>query len=61
MSDTFGDRYHRRRTDDGRAYSRREAEARASFDQDPDGDGCAAPALLVLTTVITAILGALLS
>ncbi|MFH9248186.1 hypothetical protein ACH4LK_22490 [Streptomyces lydicus] len=60
MPDTFGDRHHRPRTDDGRANTRRDALDRAAFDQDPDGDGCAAPALVVLTT-ITAILGALLS
>ncbi|WP_158794996.1 hypothetical protein [Streptomyces sp. NRRL S-337] len=61
MADTFGDRYHRRRTDDGRAHTARAAQDRATYDQDPDGDGCAAPALVVLTTTITAILGALLS
>ena len=60
MGDTFGNQTHRRRTDTGRAHSARAAQDRATFDQDPDGDGCAAP-LLVLTTVITAILGALLS
>jgi hypothetical protein len=63
MSDTFGDRYHRRRTDDGRARTRREALDRAAYDhntdQARDGGGCAAP-LMVLATTIAAILGVLL-
>ncbi|MFJ5802713.1 hypothetical protein [Streptomyces decoyicus] len=60
MADTFGDRYHRRRTDDGRAHNRRLAQDAATYDQDPDNDGCAAP-LLVLTITIAAIWGALFS
>ncbi|MEV7470443.1 hypothetical protein AB0O20_28660 [Streptomyces kronopolitis] len=60
MSDTFGNRPHRRRTDDGRAHTARDAQDRASFDQAPDSDGCAASVVVALTT-ITAILGALLS
>lgn len=59
MSDTFGDRHHRRRTDDGRARSRREAQDTATFDQAPDADGCAAP-LLLLAATIAATLGVLL-
>lgn len=67
MPDTFGDKYHRprkdgtrRRTSDGQAHTRRAAQDRASYDQAPDGDGCAASALVAFTT-IAAILGALLS
>ncbi|WP_169314110.1 hypothetical protein [Streptomyces piniterrae] len=57
MTDTFGDRHHLRRTDTGRAHTRREALDAATFDQDPDG--CVAP-LLVLALTIAAILGVLL-
>ncbi|MEU7431057.1 hypothetical protein AB0B07_09395 [Streptomyces sioyaensis] len=67
MGDTFDGKYHRprtdgtrRRTSDGQARTRRAAQDRTSFDQAPDGDGCAASVVVALAT-ITAILGALLS
>ncbi|WP_407553115.1 hypothetical protein QOM21_24040 [Streptomyces sp. Pv4-95] len=58
MADTFGD-HHRRRTDDGRATSRREALDTATYDHAPAAAGCFM-ALALLVATIAATLGVLL-
>lgn len=55
MGDTFGGEWHRPRSD-GRAHSMREAQDRASFDNQPvTGPGC----LLIAMTILAALAAAL--
>ncbi|TBO60050.1 hypothetical protein EYS09_08660 [Streptomyces kasugaensis] len=59
MSDTFGDRYHCRRTDDGRGHTPRGALDAATYDHAPAATGCAMALALLVATIATT-LGVLL-
>ncbi|MFI9079170.1 hypothetical protein ACIGW8_22320 [Streptomyces sioyaensis] len=59
MPDTFGNRHHQSRGDNGRFHSRREAQDAATYDRVPAAAGCFVVPLALLVAII-ATLGVLL-